>query len=219
MQTMIKNFTEAFGASSPIDYEYPHPAACPHCSISCDPVIVKPCHVEIQEQQFILLVLRCTSCKKLFVATYLSENKVVKSFDIIPKNATIFHDSLFVDLSPRFIDIYNQALRARDNNDFELASIGYRAAIEILIKDYAIKELNKPESEVVKKSLYNAIAEYLKPDNLIPTADVIRILGNDNAHYERKYSQYSFEIIQQYMDIMIGVIRAHLLMTHTPVSR
>ena len=96
--------------------------------------------------------------------------------------------------------MYNQALQCEKNGNFELAAVGFRAALEILVKDYAIKELKIDSETVSGKTLFNAIGEYLDEKPLVTSADVIRILGNDYAHYERKYPEHDFEILKEYME-------------------
>ena len=51
------------------------------------------------------------------------------------------------------------------------------------------------------------------------TADVIRILGNDYAHYERKYPEHDFELLKRYMDIFINLVETKILIAHPPVER
>lgn len=115
--------------------------------------------------------------------------------------------------------MYNQALYSESAGHNELAAVGYRAALEILVKDYAIEERGANKDEVKNKTLCVAIEEYLEQQNLIASADVIRILGNDYAHYERKYPEHNFEILKDYMEIFIHLIGTNLRIAHPPVSR
>ena len=121
--------------------------------------------------------------------------------------------------SPGFIFSYNQALRAEIRGDIELAAIGFRHSLECLVKDYAIKECGADEAKVNKTKLIDAISQYLEEKDLVSTADVIRILGNDYTHYERKYPQIDFDLLKRYMDIFIKLIETKLLVRHPPVSR
>lgn len=220
MKFIQKDFHKYFNALPSMNCTFQKPGICPHCSISCDGRDIDQHHYSSNLGiEFVFLIFQCTSCNKLFTATYQVENKKSELCGITPQNISSFNDSLIEQTSPRFIETYNQALRARDNGDLNLAAIGYRTAIEILVKDYAINELQKPREEVVKKKLFPAIKEYLSKTAFVNTADVIRILGNDHTHYERKYPDLDFNLLQEYMDIFIGLIRARLLIAHPPVSR
>ena len=122
-------------------------------------------------------------------------------------------------ISERFIDMYNQALQAEYNQNFELAAIGFRSSLEILIKDYAIQELGEPAETVAKQSLCNAIATYLQQADLVNTADVVRILGNDYTHYKRKYPEHDFVLLKKYMEIFLSQIEVKYMIKHPPVAR
>lgn len=222
MQYIIKNFHELFNRVHEMDCTYQSPAQCPHCGLGCDPIILEKqlaSPFTAQPPRFVFLIFQCTACKKLFTATYEIKNGQSYMCCMTPSKPSMFSDEHLEKVSPRFIEVYNQALRAKSNRDFDLAAIGYRAALEILVKDYAIKELNEPPENVIRKSLCDSISDYLPDDSFINTADVVRILGNDHAHYVRKYPTFDFDLIQSYMDIFIGLIRVKLLTAHPPVSR
>ena len=219
MKYLKKNFEKIFPNISELSASYQKPAICSHCGIHCDAYIIDKANFDENEFQFVFLIFQCTACKKMFTATYRVKEKRSEICGITPNVISSYSDELISGISPRFISLYNQALRSRDNNDFDLAAIGYRSAIEVLIKDYAINELNKDENEVSKKKLHDAISEYLPGSDFMNSADVIRYIGNDYTHYDRKYSDLDFSILDTYMDIFIGLIRTKLLISHPPVSR
>lgn len=219
MKYLKKNLGSIFPSISELSTSYQQPAICPHCGIHCDAHIIDKASFDHREFQFVFLVFQCTACNKMFTATYQVKEKRSEICGITPNVISSYSDELIFSISPRFISLYNQALRARDNNDFDLAAIGYRSAIEVLIKDYAINELNKDKTEVTKKKLHDAISEYLPGSDFMNSADVIRYIGNDYTHYDRKYSDLDFSILDTYMGIFIGLIRTKLLISHPPVSR
>jgi hypothetical protein len=221
MEYITKNFHDLFNALPSMNCAYQKPSICPHCGISCDAYHIQQFEYSYSKNNtiFVFLVLQCTSCRKLFTTTYHIKDNHSELLGITPKCISSFHDSTIEEISPRFIEMYNQSLHAKDNNNLNLAAIGYRAALEILVKDYAIKELQKSPEEVIKKSLFSAISEYLSAENLIKTADVIRILGNDHTHYERKYPELDFNLLQAYMEIFINLVKTQLLIAHPPVAR
>lgn len=87
------------------------------------------------------------------------------------------------------------------------------------MKDYAVVECGIERDVVKNKSLFASIEEYLGNKDLITSADVIRTLGNDYAHYERKYPEHDFEILKEYMEIFIHLVGTKLRLAHPPVSR
>lgn len=221
MNYIQKNFHDLFNAANEMNCTYQKPAQCPHCGICCDPLILGSTFISpftAKPPQFVFLIFQCTACKKLFTATYEVTNGKSHICCMTPFKPSTFSDELIEKISPRFIEVYNQALRAKDNKDLNLAAIGYRSELEILIKDYAINELNEPPEKVIKLKLFEAISNYL-PENMLSTADVVRILGNDHTHYERKYPELDFNLLQKYMDIFINLVQTKLLIANPPVSR
>lgn len=204
-------------------YTVQEPTLCPHCSNTIFAEI-RDSKKFFYETNFTFWTLSycCPNpgCNKIFLATFLSENKS-KTLDLIsiyPTKLTEELHPLLHELSPRFIKSYRQANLAENNGSFELAGAGYRNALEILIKDFAIIELNQDPTEVSKKKLHVCIKEYLGDVDLTKCANVVRILGNDNTHYERKYEELDFEVLKTYMNIFIRLITTKLLINHPPVG-
>ena len=201
--------------------EFQKPSTCPYCGINNDPIVTNTHSDAIDKTvtKAIFMVFECTSCEKRFFATYTLKDHVSEFCYTFPMPATEFQSDEISKLSPRFVETYNQCLRAENINDLNISAIGMRSALEILVKDYAINELNEPKENVVSKSLCQAISDYLKEDDLIKPADVVRILGNDHTHYERKYPEHDYKLLKSYMDIFINLIETKLKINHPPVAR
>lgn len=198
------------------------PQTCPHCSVNTDAHYVqqsKTSDFDTSGTELITFIWRCTACKKIFVSFHGYKNKQCTYLDRFPKISTQFNDPEIEKISPRFIEMYNQALHAEDDGGYNLAAVGFRSALEILIKDYAVICLGKSKDDVSSKKLIGAITEYLGESDLIKTADVVRILGNDHTHYERKYPEYDFNLLKSYMNIFISQIRTYIMIKYPPVSR
>ena len=77
-----------------------------------------------------------------------------------PSEATSFSQELST-LTPKFVEIYHQAEKAEALGLTELCGIGYRKALEFLVKDYAIS--NHPESKEQIESflLGKCIADFI----------------------------------------------------------
>lgn len=133
---------------------------------------------------------------------------------IYPDRKLDYKNETLEKVSPRFIRMYNQALNSEKIGDIELAAIGFCAALETLIKDYAIDELGKPAEEVAVKNLYQVIAEYLLQKDLINTPDLIRILGDDYVHYEDRYPVHDLVILKGYMEIFLKQIEMQYMISH-----
>lgn len=217
-----KDLTDFYKNSAYAGISFDKPLTCPHCDINGDAALIdtKSYLYDLKGGgECFFFIWRCTVCKKLFVSLHLLRNKHVSLLGVLPDKKNTFSDDDIEKISPRFIEIYNQALRAEHNGDYTLAAVGFRTALEILIKDYAITCLNQPHDDVIKLNLYNSITEYLGEDDLVKTADVIRILGNDHTHYVRKYPEYDFALLKSYADIVIPLIKTKIMIKHPPVHR
>lgn len=217
-----KRTSDTFNNSS-WTFSLQKPMLCPHCNAYEDGVAISKYYWNYVDDCYVgVVVYRCTHCNKPYLVTYKIDPKAQRTTfeQFFPAyHAEEYKNERLEKTSPRFIDAYNQALRAEAINDFELAAIGYRHAVECLVKDYAIIELNKDREEVVRKKLIDAIGEYLGEKDLVATADVIRILGNDYAHYERKYPEHDFDLLKNYMRIFISLVETKLMISHPPVAR
>lgn len=191
------------------------PICCPHCGHSVTPNIISNSLITYRGQTRLLTIVYKGDCCDLpFFACYSYTSKDdTKLLSIYPSIKPALLPEKIQECSPRFIELYNQAYTAEQNNHLELAGAGYRNSMEILIKDFAINKLNIPREEVVKKTLYDAIGTYLKEINLATSAaDVVRVLGNDFTHYESKYDDIDFTVIKRYLEILITQIETKLLL-------
>ena len=217
-----KDFNNSLGKNLSFSGEYQKPATCPHCGVSIDGILGERSVINIDSSQIFSSACRCTACGKSF---FFSCHRVPSSSDISqmiaiwPASDSSYTNKNLHSISPRFIDMYNQALRSESKGDIELAAIGFRSALEILVKDYAVNELKINVEEVSRKSLFDAIGEYLKQKELLKTADVVRIFGNDYTHYQEKYPNKDFEILKSYMQIFLHLVETQYMINHPPVSR
>lgn len=216
-----RTFTNTYSDSNINGKPYNKPCNCPYCNTIIEAVVLHVKGVDSSNGYTVISSNRCTACDKVFTATYVKE-KDKNEYKFIYINPT-FSDREFsmniIELSSRFVKLYNQASKAEYDGSYELAGSGYRNALEILIKDYAIKILKEDEEQVKKIKLNNAISKYLNEVDMSKVADVVRILGNDNTHYERKYEDIDFSILKQYLEIFISLIDVQLKINNPPVSR
>lgn len=203
-------------------FDYEKPATCPYCGIGIDAPIRDPHYWNLGEGYLLSAAGTCTACHKSFVFGAFHETNdsgIAKNVFIYPSVAyEKFQSENISQFSSRFIDVYNQSLLAEFNGSIDIAAIGFRTSLEILIKDFAINVLGDDASEVSKLKLIGAISKYLSGD-LAASADVIRILGNDYTHYQKKYPDMDFVILKKYMEIFIKQIEVSYMIKNPPVTR
>lgn len=204
------------------DFKMKKPMWCPYCQVFEDGIQVNQVMYSRGSSQFLgIIVLRCAHCGKLYALHYELDLQAKNGefCGMYPEQQVTFHNPVIEKCSPRFAELYSQALRCQVHGDLDLAAVGMRSALEILVKDYAQQELGKSFDEVKNKKLISAISEYLGEQELVSSADVIRIIGNDYTHYERKYPECDFDVLKKYMEIFISLIEVKLMIAHPPVSR
>lgn len=141
--------------------------------------------------------LVCTGCKESTQFFIVNPPKTTNEEDINqtviyqypepPSTPSTFEKGV-AEISPMFVEIYNQAHRAELLGLNQLVGIGYRKALEFLIKDYCC--LKKPDSsEKIKKlSLGTCINNYVDDPRIQKMAERAAWLGNDETHYVRKFT-------------------------------
>lgn len=205
--------------NSTIHFTGPRPIECPHCGAYIEPTLRSLQSFNYYGNKDIYFaVYRGNCCSKNFFVLYNVEASKGEFLSVFPNSISPSLPNCIQKISPRFVDMYNQCFSAEQNGHLELAGSGYRNALEILIKDYATNELKHPYEEVVKKKLATAIKTYLPSIDLKQSADVVRILGNDYTHYEQHYTEESFVILKQYIEIFIKSIETAYLIKHPKVK-
>ena len=112
---------------------------------------------------------------------------------------------IITSISPSFSAIYNQAYHAEQANLDQICGVGYRKALEFLIKDYLIsKEKDEKVVENIKnKFLNNCIQEDVQNENIKNVAKRAVWLGNDETHYTRKWADKDVSHLKQLIELTI----------------
>lgn len=183
-------------------FEHNEPSICPICGHAIKPVqIIGKLYSEDQGRQRIVFLYLCQSCYNAFICQYndvssefspsLSKN-IFKS-DHAPiigpiKFKVADFEEIITKTSPSFVKIYNQALEAENLNLDEIAGIGYRKALEFLIKDFLISKSPDDKEKIEKSMLGLCVNNYIDNPQLKTAASRAVWLGNDQTHYIQKFT-------------------------------
>lgn len=115
------------------------------------------------------------------------------------------------DVSPAFINIYSQAVMAESLNLDELNGIGYRKAIEFLIKDYLCSKYPDKADEIKGKFLSRCIKDHVDDPKIKDCAEMAVWLGNDETHYVRKWKDRDMDDLKMLMQLTLYWISSELL--------
>lgn len=184
-------------------------SSCPLCHCSGHPHFDGGCIVGNHEEKtgvHLFVILYCTICKKHYIAKYNGVSGRYELEYVLPSNSnpTVF-DDVINNISPDFANIYNQAKQAEESGLNELVGIGYRKALEFLIKDYLIHKQNE-NPETIKSLYLGDCVKKLNNDRIQTLAKGAVWLGNDETHYEKRHVDYGVEHIKLFTQALIGYI-------------
>lgn len=202
-----------------ITYEFPN--MCPICN-----KVISPEKVSEQLNKKINLYsvfFKCPACEKCFISHYhygesntifheghrYYELSCVGSYPKRPEQIT-FDDSI-VNMSPSFCEIYNQAYSAEVYELNQIAGIGYRKALEFLIKDYCIYRNPNKASEIKDTFLGQVINKFIDSNKIQTLAKASAWLGNDETHYIRKFEDKDINDLKRFINATKAYITYELI--------
>lgn len=207
-----------YNSNSPINVSFDLPAICPICGSGIDPVFL---HAYIVGSDFdpcltMYVFYLCPRCKKAFVTEYNvftsdvpAVSQLARSYPEEPQDIA-FPDGI-QHLSPKFIKIYRQASDACVYGLDEVAGIGFRKALEFLIKDYAIHSNPDSEDDIRRLFLSEVIRKYVHDDKIRTLAERASWLGNDETHYIRVFEDFNIDDLRKFIDALVVLINADLI--------
>ena len=214
-------FAEKRDTSSPqVDYSG-EPDTCPLCHRGIAPRRVTAALTEEYLRNILQVVFRCPrqECDGLFIAYYrppISEGPPRSStymlFDLAPINPLeeSFGESV-ATTSPSFVEIYNQAVAAEATKLGQVAGMGYRKALEFLVKDFLIKQKPADAENIKKTMLGSCINNYVDDPRIKSVAARATWLGNDETHYVRKWIDKDIEDLKILIKLSVNWIENVLL--------
>ena len=131
----------------------------------------------------------CNGCFDVFISHYSEGERdesgyvLFKKLDYIEPNyfeIKTFSDSIEREF-PNFSKIYNQALEAEHRGLDEIAGMGYRKALEFLIKDFLIEQDEGKKVSIEKMPLGKCIEDLIDNKQLKIVVSRATWLGNDQV--------------------------------------
>jgi hypothetical protein len=187
--------------------KYERPTKCPFCGagIANNPVYEGNFEITPGEKGLFFTVTECHACRTPFVSVYL-ENKDDGIFRIVseyPKEKKLEEFSKHITKTyPDFVSFYHQAQKAEQYELKDICGVGYRKALEFLVKTYLIKTKQKDEALIEKTSLGDCIAMIENPE-LKKCAQNAARLGNDHTHYKQKYQNRDINDLKRMVRIVV----------------
>ena len=193
---------------------------CPICNSSIAPV--EKSKFFNSDSKMYFFMFECPACNKGFITHYNYTNerkikndisynmlKLVNSYPKVPELHQF--DENIKKLSSNFCEIFNQAYVAEQMNLNEIGGIGYRKALEFLIKDYCIDKNKEQEEKIKKEPLSQVITNYILSDKIKNLAKASIWIGNDETHYVRKYEDKDIKDLKRFISATVAYITYELI--------
>lgn len=192
-----------------------NPNICPHCHIANEPAILFKHHDTKVNK--LISVWRCNfnKCNKIFVvshkkdeATYIIERTLngLPKGPIWPEPILNLKDGKTIEtskvLESKFIKTYLQSLESEANGHDEISGMGYRKAIEYLVKDWAIQTHPTEKEKILGKWLSAVIQDYFTGD-LKDILERATWLGNDQTHYNKLFDEYNISHLKEIISLIM----------------
>lgn len=186
---------------------------CPYCHKSIDPTPLSSIGSDLET--ILQVMMQCTSCNKAFIAVYRvsqqTKNQYLFQEIYHPTLETREFSSEVVLLSSDFVHIYNQAFTAEQSNLTEISGMGYRKALEFLIKDFLISLNQNKEEEIKAKMLGRCINDEIENSRIKDMAKRATWLGNDETHYVRKWEDKDLSDLKRLIDVVTHFIEMEVI--------
>jgi hypothetical protein len=191
------------------------PDECPRCHR-----LIMPIRRESFEpfRDGLQIVFQCPGCRELFITFYDGRSGYLRFETSEPKRHKEQSFGSIDGISPLFPVIFNQAAEAEAAGLDQIAGLGYRKSLEFLIKDFCIVKNPEFEEAIKAEPLGVVIKNRLDDRKIKLAAEKVAWLGNDEAHYVRKWEDHDIEHLKKLLSIAVNGIKEDLELTELLAS-
>src|SRR5690554_1870685 len=203
-----------------------NPNICPHCHVVNNPEPIWQARTKDTDNvDSNISAWKCANseCRKLFIALYQlveGKAKLIRFLNGYPKGPDWPKPILELKNrngedteQSRFIRTYLQSLEAENYGLDEIAGMGFRKAIEYLVKDWAINTNPEDQEKIQELWLGQVIKKYYKGD-LKDILERATWLGNDQAHYNRLFEEFDIDILKELIVLIMVELDRQYKMSH-----
>tara|TARA_B110000908_G_C10057333_1_gene358980 strand:- start:25 stop:744 length:720 start_codon:yes stop_codon:yes gene_type:complete len=178
-----------------------------------------------EHQQVLQLTFRCPrhKCGALFLAEYdFSDGRGYgreSTWDLqrlYPDNPSQVNlQDCVLDISPSFAGLYKQAHSANFHGLKDVYGMALRKAFEFLIKDYCISKSPDDTDKIKKEFLGSVIKNRITDQNIKICAERATWLGNDETHYERRWTSHDVQDLHTLVKLVLNwITNEHLTQSY-----
>ena len=206
-----------------VDFEIPELDECPICHHALKPTILNSKYVMDSTDKGTTLcnlyaMFLCPKCRKVFLgrfrqaiepayrrtADFMHEYEL---FPMTPSRESFSEDILGLSLT--FVETYGQAQQAEAEGLSQICGIGYRKALEYLVKDYLCHKFPADEEAIKAEALGQSLRR-IEDGRIQTLAQRATWIGNDETHYVRKHEDLDVKTMKTFIQAMIHFIDSEL---------
>lgn len=188
-------------------FYYDIPDSCPVCNMGIDARIIFA-HRKNDYSDIAQVVFQCPrdNCHSLFIG-YFTGNYTDYHFrraEPVIIEAPEFSDEIR-SISESFVTIYSEAFEAEKRGLSQICGVGYRKALEFLIKDYVIHNTSDDSTRDQIKSMWltTVIKDHISSERIKSVAEKAAWLGNDETHYYRVFTDMNVDDLKTLIDLTV----------------
>lgn len=189
------------------------PDECPYCHRGVEPVFLFGFFNSRIEILHLSFYCPRSDCGNYFIGEYHQLSDI--EFELNQTKLGVLETKSFSQtiaaISEDFVEIYEQAAAADYYGLNQICGVGYRKALEFLIKDYIIQGDEKLRDKVETLLLGKCINEYIQDQRIKDIAKRATWLGNDETHYIRKWIGKNVIDLKIMIDLMVHWIETEAL--------
>lgn len=182
---------------------------CPYCNKAIFPSITAYNHTN--NLQYIDTIMLCPSCNEEYFEKFertMLNSRLFKSVAAYPyPEPQIDIPEEIKNFFPQFYKIYVEAVTAENYNLHEICGMGYRKAIEALVKQYAIELYPDDIEKIQNETLMQTIRRFPSP-KIVTLATAATWLGNDQVHLITQHPEYDIQGLKSFINVLCTFIIA-----------
>lgn len=184
------------------------PDTCPICHTAILPHYILEYEKDINQYDVLCGCPR-NECGSIFFVEYgvdnfLREIEFLRCYPYTKERKKFYPE--IEDLSPDFINIYNQSYVAEQESLDLICGVGYRKSLEFLIKDYSKANYPDDTEKIERLTLNQCIQNYITMPTIKGMAERAVWLGNDETHYKRKWANRDLNDLKNLIDLTVHYI-------------
>lgn len=176
-----------------------HNNICPWCNVAIQPIVN---NFSIDAAS-LYTILECPKCHQYYFEILQDSGRlgyygqeVFESISVFP-NPTLDIPTDIETYYPDFYRIYEEAARAESLNLNEICGMGYRKALEYLVKHYAIERNEELKDDIAQEKLIQTIKRL--DTRLATLATAAAWLGNDQTHIVKKHPDHDLAQLKAFI--------------------